>query len=101
MLSEMIYRMKNYLARRRIMKIISASKGPSTERADAIYELLRLTLEPIDRRRGISFNEYRIVSGVMLATVFKLCPTRKDRLICFKQIKQLASQVSAADKEAA
>lgn len=101
MFAELIYRTKNYLARRRMMKIIKTIIGPSSERADAIYELLRLTLEPIDRQRGISFNEYRIVSGVMLATVFKLCTTRRERLQCFKEIKQLASAVSAADKEAA
>lgn len=101
MLNSIRHAIHNYRLRRRMMKIIRASKGPSSERADAMYELVRLTLEPIDRTTGISFNEYRIISGIMLATVFKLCTTRRERLQCFKEIKQLASAVSAADKEAA
>lgn len=89
---------KRYIARRKLMKIVRTSPQ-EVDRADAIYGLVKLTLEQVEDYHPITFGQFQLVTANMMATVSRLCSNRREALTVFKKMEKLARMVAGYEKD--
>lgn len=90
--------LKRYIARRKLMKIVRTSLV-EIDRADAIYGLVKLTLEQVEDYHPITFGQFQLVTANMMATVSRLCSNRREALTVFKKMEKLARMVASYEKD--